>query len=206
MEWQSHTHTQMQTQASKTSSRKRPVKKDKLSLEDYLDFLHSLQAVDLSMNHLNQIIFIHGFRKLHKQTKKVLVDSVNALELMDLRRSTLSQSVSASATLALEDVIVDLNDLGWQECCVTSVYSLNSCTENSPPLDQKPQVTRHLQTSSRAKTSEKSMDANILSGLLPKASQNSRRARKMAPKRRRINGSDALDCASTMDSVSLASN
>ncbi|XP_028790471.1 uncharacterized protein LOC114746409 [Neltuma alba] len=138
---------------------------------------------------------------------KVLVDAVNTLDLMDLPRSTLNQSVSASATLPLEDVIADLNELGWQECCVTSVYTLSSCPENSLPLEQKPQVTKHLQSSSRTKTSEKSMDANKISGGLPKASQNGRRAPKMANKRKRINGCDALDCASTMDSaVSLASN
>lgn len=138
-------------------------------------------------------------------SQKVLVDAVDALDLMDLQRSTLRQSVSAFATLTLEDAIADLNELSWQECCLTSIYSLNSCTENFPPLDKSPQVPKHLQTISRTKASEKTKDIDELHGLLPEASQNSRRANKMKPKRKRNNG-DAHDCASTMDCVSLASN
>ncbi|KAK4255591.1 hypothetical protein QN277_008573 [Acacia crassicarpa] len=204
---ESLSQTQIQTQANKTSSKKRTVKKDKLYLEHYLDFLRSLQTVGLSVKLLNQIIHIHGFRKLHKQPKSVLVDAVNALDLMDLPRSTLGQSVSASATLALEDVIVDLNEIGWQECCVTSVHTLSSCTENSLSLDQKPQVTEHLQTSSRTKTSKKHLDVNKVNGVNTKASQNGQQTTKMAPKKRkRTNGSDAIDSASTMDSISLASS
>lgn len=138
-------------------------------------------------------------------SQKVLVDAVDALDLMDLPRSTLSQSVSAFATLTVEDAIADLNELSWQECCVTSIYTLSSCTENFPPPGQNLLANKHLHTMSRTKAPEKTRDINELCGLLPEASQNGRRAEKMVPKRKRING-DALDCASTMDCVSLASN
>ncbi|KAF7833925.1 uncharacterized protein G2W53_008784 [Senna tora] len=203
MESQSQTQTQTQTQASKAGSKKRPVKNDKLSLEDYLDFLHTHQTLNLTMNHLNQIIHIHGFKKLHRHSKKVLVEAVDALDLMDLARSTLSQSVSAFATLTLEDAIADLNELSWQECCVTSIYNISSCTENFPPPCQNLHANiKHLQIT---KASEKTRSTNEFYNLLPEASQNDLRATKMVPKRKRLDG-DALDCASTMDSVSLASN
>lgn len=143
----------------------------------------------------------------------MLVDAVNALDLMDLPRSTLDQIISSSATLALEDVIYDLNELGWQECCVTSVYSLSnsSCKEKENqtlPLNQYPQLlTTHFSTKSRSKTLKRFCNVDKLSGVFRTSFQNDRHAMKLAPRKRKmISDSESLDCASAVDSVSLASN
>lgn len=48
------------------------------------------------------------------------------MDLVNLSRSTLNESVSSSATIPLEDVISDLKDLDWQECYVTSLHTFSS--------------------------------------------------------------------------------
>ena len=58
--------------------------------------------------------------------QKVLTDAVNTLDLVDPSRSTLNDNASCFAFVTLEDVILDLCDLNWQECCVTSIQTLNS--------------------------------------------------------------------------------
>ncbi|XP_059664341.1 uncharacterized protein LOC132310133 [Cornus florida] len=98
-----------------------------ISLEDYVDFIDSQKQFDLTVNHLNQVIEMHGFKKIHKKPKKVLIDAVDAIELMDPSRSTLEDSnISSCAFITLEEAISDLADLNWQECCVTSIQTLNS--------------------------------------------------------------------------------
>ncbi|KZV35163.1 hypothetical protein F511_06869 [Dorcoceras hygrometricum] len=99
-------------------------KKSKLlSVEDYLDFFDNRDARHLTVNQLLQIIGMHGFRKIRIQ-KKILIDIVSTIELMELRRSTLlNDSVSGDAPLALEEVIDDLKHLDWKECHVTSLLN-----------------------------------------------------------------------------------
>ncbi|XP_047177946.1 uncharacterized protein LOC124844973 [Vigna umbellata] len=74
--------------------KKRPSKKDKLWLDDYLHLLHSRQTLHLTINQLNQVIRIHGFKKIHHAPKKVLVEAVESLDLVDVPRSTLRDNVS----------------------------------------------------------------------------------------------------------------
>ncbi|KAL4620569.1 hypothetical protein ACB092_06G164500 [Castanea dentata] len=99
---------------------------EKVSLENYIDFVLSNKQIDLTVNFLNQIINMHGFKRIHKVQKKVLTDAVNTLDLVDPSRSTLNDNVSCFAFVTLEDVILDLYDLNWQECCVTSIQTFNS--------------------------------------------------------------------------------
>ncbi|KAH1247869.1 hypothetical protein GmHk_06G017671 [Glycine max] len=112
-----------QSQAS--STKKRASKNEKLCLEDYLHLVHSRQTLHLTMNQLHQVIRIHGFKKIHHAPKKVLVQAVESLDLVDLPQSKVSESVSAFAAVALEDVVGDLGELSWQECCVTSVEKIS---------------------------------------------------------------------------------
>lgn len=49
--------------------------------------------------------------------QKEIVDALSKLDLMDPSRSTLRENISPGASLTVEDVIGDLNDLNWQECC-----------------------------------------------------------------------------------------
>ncbi|XP_027172462.1 uncharacterized protein LOC113772110 [Coffea eugenioides] len=102
-------------------------KQPKLTMEQYLDFIHSHKQLDLTVHHLNQIIDMHGFMKIRGPQKSLLLELVKSLELMDPSRSTLEDDgVSSDAFLSLDDVIKDLNELKWQECCVTSLQTLNS--------------------------------------------------------------------------------
>ncbi|XP_022149635.1 uncharacterized protein LOC111018022 [Momordica charantia] len=104
--------------------------KSKISLEDYLDFFSSNNQLLLTVNYLTQIIKMHGYRKINAQ-KSVLREAVSAIDLINPSRSTLEESVSSSASIPLEDVISDLKDLDWLECCATSVVTFSSRSQNS---------------------------------------------------------------------------
>lgn len=45
---------------------------------------------------------------------------------MNPSRSTLRENISSAVSITLNDVMEDLKDLSWQECCVTSIKILNS--------------------------------------------------------------------------------
>uniref|UniRef100_A0A1D1ZE44 Uncharacterized protein n=2 Tax=Anthurium amnicola TaxID=1678845 RepID=A0A1D1ZE44_9ARAE len=47
--------------------------------------------------------------------------TLNAMELMPASRSTLHESISRCAPLAVEEVSRDLGAVGWRECPVASV-------------------------------------------------------------------------------------
>ncbi|KFK40860.1 hypothetical protein AALP_AA2G050900 [Arabis alpina] len=102
----------------------------KMSLEEYVEFFVSKNFIAFTISYLNQILHMHGYRKLHKSQKKVVGEAVDALDLLDLSRSTLKQtgisSSSASASLTLDEVVVDIEALKWQECCLTSLQIINS--------------------------------------------------------------------------------
>ncbi|KAK7264399.1 hypothetical protein RJT34_32008 [Clitoria ternatea] len=194
----------MESQSLATTTKKRPSKKDKLCLEDYLNFLHSRQTLNLTMSQLNQVIRIHGFKKIHHSTKKVLVKAVESLDLLNLPRSTLRESVSAFGAVTVEDVVADLGELNWQECCVTSVEKLGFCDGQSAlpaSSDQSLRVVNH----SKLLTQETKRTDEICCDLIPEASQRSLKATKMVPKRKRNNVRALDSVASIVDSASLAS-
>ncbi|XP_022632772.1 uncharacterized protein LOC106780626 isoform X2 [Vigna radiata var. radiata] len=183
--------------------KKRPSKNDKVWLEDYLHFLHSRQTLHLTMNQLNQFFFlllsqvirIHGFKKIHN-APKVLVEAVESLDLVDVPRSTLRDSVSAFAAVALEEVVADLAELKWQECCVTSVERI-SFSEGKSALPAS------SDESFRVTSLSKSMDE--VRNLIPEDSRRSLKPTKMVPKRKRSKVPASDSVASTVDSASLAS-
>ncbi|KAL1202118.1 hypothetical protein V5N11_015056 [Cardamine amara subsp. amara] len=100
----------------------------KMTLEEYVDFFSSGKTVDFTISYLNQILHMHGFRKLHKSHKKIVGEAVDAVDLLDPCRSTLKQPgvSSSSSSLTLDEVITDIEALKWQECCVTSLQIINS--------------------------------------------------------------------------------
>ncbi|KAF3574639.1 hypothetical protein F2Q69_00063743 [Brassica cretica] len=104
----------------------------KMTLEEYVDYFSSGKSIDFTCSYLNQILHLHGFRKLHHSTKKTVGEAVDAVELLDLSRSTLNQTTlsSSSASLTLDQVISDIEALKWQECCITSLQIVNS--DDSP--------------------------------------------------------------------------
>ncbi|KAK9922745.1 hypothetical protein M0R45_031192 [Rubus argutus] len=117
-------------------------KNQKISLEDYLLLIQSRSHLNLTVSHLNQIITMHGYKKIHKVHKKLLSDAVNTLDLVNPCRSTLRDYISPLVTTKVEDVMADLSDLNWQECCVTSIQTLSSWNGNtddqSPPANDNP--------------------------------------------------------------------
>ncbi|EEF44554.1 uncharacterized protein LOC8285020 [Ricinus communis] len=96
----------------------------KIALEAYLEFLNSQKQINFTSKFLNEIISMHGFKKIQKSTKEVLKEAVDTIELVNLSRSTLSEDeVSSCAFMNLEEVIAALNDLNWQDCCITSIQT-----------------------------------------------------------------------------------
>lgn len=63
------------------------------------------------------------------------MDAVNTIELIDPRRSTLSQNIESLAVMTLKQLISDLRDLNWLECYVTSLQTISSSSGNN--LDQE---------------------------------------------------------------------
>ncbi|EXB78107.1 hypothetical protein L484_004809 [Morus notabilis] len=98
----------------------------KISLEAYRNLIDSRNFSDLSINYLNQIISMHGYKKIHKAPKKVITEAVSSISFANPSRSTLRDEISPSVSATVEAVVSDLNALNWQECSVTSVQSLNS--------------------------------------------------------------------------------
>ncbi|XP_020236353.1 uncharacterized protein LOC109815941 isoform X1 [Cajanus cajan] len=191
------------THSQANSTKKRPSKSDKLCLEDYLHLLQSRQTLHLTMNQLNQVIRIHGFKKIHHAPKKVLVDAVESLDLVDLPRSTLRESVTAFAAVALEDVVADLGELNWQECCVTSVEKVSFGDGQSAfpaSSDQSLRVMSHTQSQA-----QRSKRIDEIRDLIPEAFRRSLKAAKMVPKRKRSSVPALDSVASNVDSASLAS-
>ncbi|CAJ1978820.1 unnamed protein product [Sphenostylis stenocarpa] len=189
-------------QSHGTSTKKRPSKNDKLSLEDYLHLLHSRQTLHLTMNQLNQVIRIHGFKKIHHAPKKVLVDAVESLDLLDMPRSTLSDGVSAFAAMALDEVVADLAELNWQECCVTSVEKI-SFSDGQRVLPASSMLPSSSDQSFRVTSHSKRM--NEIRDIMPSDFRERLKPTKMVPKRKRRNGRALDSVASTVDSASLAS-
>ncbi|KAG6774417.1 hypothetical protein POTOM_021770 [Populus tomentosa] len=97
-----------------------------ISLEDYLHFFLSHKQFGLSPNLLNQIIRMHGFKKIHRISQKALIDAVDKIDLENLSRSTVKEKneISSCTLMNMEDIVADLNKLDWQECRVTSIQSL----------------------------------------------------------------------------------
>ncbi|KAL4572769.1 hypothetical protein LXL04_019552 [Taraxacum kok-saghyz] len=93
----------------------------KLTLETYLN-LNNLDTISSTI--LRKIITMHGFNSI-KVPKKELMDAVRSIKLMDAHHSTLENDfVSSDAFVSLNDVIQDLSEIHWQECCITSIQTI----------------------------------------------------------------------------------
>ncbi|KAL3509146.1 hypothetical protein ACH5RR_028547 [Cinchona calisaya] len=103
-------------------------KPPKLTIDDYVDVFHNRNHFDLlTVDHLNKIIDMHGFNKMHKTQKRIMTEAVKNIELMDPYRSTIQDDgVSSDAFIPLDDVVKDLYEINWQECCITSLQTLNA--------------------------------------------------------------------------------
>jgi len=119
----------------------------------------------------------------------VLTDAVDAIDLVDLPRSTLSESISAFAVLTVEEAVSDLSDLNWQECCVTSIQKFGCCEDRRSfpaSVDQN-----QLQSQSHS--------------LIPETFKRKLEATKLVPRRKRSSIQSLHSSPSIVDSASLAS-
>ncbi|KAH0916762.1 hypothetical protein HID58_031208 [Brassica napus] len=117
----------------------------KITLEEYVDFINSAKSIDFTCSYLNQVHLIFTLIESHSSNLSILIsvdpshsrlpkasqiqqgEAVDAVDLLDLSRSTLNQtSVSSSASLTLDQVISDIEALKWQECCLTSLQIISS--------------------------------------------------------------------------------
>ncbi|KAL4390421.1 hypothetical protein S245_008087 [Arachis hypogaea] len=206
----------MESQVNNASStKKRSVRNDKLLLDDYIHFLRSRHSLDLTMFQLNQIIRIHGFKKIHHTPKK----------FDECQVFIITSVVSAFAVLTVEDAIADLNELNWQECCVTSLEKLCSSNNNSinnnflfPPSSSDPhhsrlQIANHSQFAPKRKISGGGDGEETCCGgreLISKAFRSGMRPEKMVPRRKRsgahVPSGAVCALSATVDSASLASS
>ncbi|VFQ88004.1 unnamed protein product [Cuscuta campestris] len=129
--------------------------KEKLTVEEYLNFIDSNKQLDLIVAHLRenrhcviarftnsliffQIVDMHGFKSLQKTSKNIVLEAVDSLELIGLGRSTLEeQGVSSHVDFTVKEVMEDLAALKWQECCVTSLQTFNGGNRVSTQIQFK---------------------------------------------------------------------
>uniref|UniRef100_A0A5B6YNT1 DUF7787 domain-containing protein n=2 Tax=Davidia involucrata TaxID=16924 RepID=A0A5B6YNT1_DAVIN len=76
---------------------------------------------------------MHGFVKLHKRPKKDLMEVLSTMKLLNPQRSTLDAKILpyGSWPTTVDQVNQDLDDLGWQECAVQSVETLDRTREEA---------------------------------------------------------------------------
>ncbi|WOG98570.1 hypothetical protein DCAR_0417914 [Daucus carota subsp. sativus] len=99
-----------------------------LTVQKYLEFCELHKHSDLTVNQLQKIISIHGFKQLRNE---VLVDAVDSIQLMELTRSTITDdNLSSNAFITSEEAIKDLTCLNWIECSVTSFKTFNSVNDS----------------------------------------------------------------------------
>lgn len=69
----------------------------RLTLEDYVFFFGSRSGKGLTIDLLNQIVFMHGFIKFHHSNKPVILDALNSVELLRPRECPIGSLLSVSA-------------------------------------------------------------------------------------------------------------
>ncbi|CAL9110003.1 unnamed protein product [Musa acuminata var. zebrina] len=103
-----------------------------LTLEEYAGFFrNSHLRHHLSHDQLNQIVYMHGFLKLHRLQKAFIVDALNSLDLMRPDRSTVQGQVATpvGVALSLEEAKQDIAALGWQECPLGSIITVGTAAD-----------------------------------------------------------------------------
>ncbi|XP_010921470.1 uncharacterized protein [Elaeis guineensis] len=101
----------------------------KITLEQYLNFYEDPWRANLLRAHLDQIIVMHGFIKLHNFPKDLVQRYLGSIELIPPTRSTLDEDISSGALLTVAEVAEDLAALGWHECTVRSLRTLKPAAE-----------------------------------------------------------------------------
>ncbi|KAM2994266.1 hypothetical protein FF2_046259 [Malus domestica] len=203
----------MEMASASASGRKRKTtsfQREKMFLEDYLLLIQSNCHLHLTVAHLNQIIGMHGYKKIYKVPKKRFSDAVSSLSLVEPARSTLKDYISPFVITTLEDVVADLADLDWKECCVTSVETLSSWkhTTSAPAAPASPRLDLDLvQYSQLQQSTPLALDSRLYGVVSApnSASETAPPAKKLVTKRRRKRSPIAAGFARALDSFSYGS-
>ncbi|CAL4914074.1 unnamed protein product [Urochloa decumbens] len=111
------------------------IERPRLTLEDYILFFTTRGGKGLNLHQINEIIYVHGFARLHRAPKPVMVDALRSVELMRPRRSTVPLNATApppaaaqatAAALSVDEITRDIEDLGWRECPIGSLLSVRA--------------------------------------------------------------------------------
>lgn len=118
---------------------KERVTKTEIKLEDYEHFLENPFDEAFSYQQLNQIIYMHGFKKIHKRRKAVLYEALSTIDLRKPQRSTLKDDFPPydGSVLTLDQVRQDLQTLLWQECPIQSIEAVHDPTTKDNPAMSK---------------------------------------------------------------------
>ncbi|KAL9244458.1 hypothetical protein vseg_018233 [Gypsophila vaccaria] len=111
------------------NDRRKSVDRKTFSLETYLGFLLTRDRRNLSVDHINKIVSIHGFKK--GSVRKIAEETLNLItNPIHPARSTLKDDIPSSKSVqpivTLTEVVKDLKLLNWQECSITSVKTISS--------------------------------------------------------------------------------
>ncbi|XP_050218008.1 uncharacterized protein LOC126668843 [Mercurialis annua] len=102
--------------------------KKTFTLEVYEHFLENPNSdSSFSIDQLNEVIFLHGFKKIHKRHKSVLYDALSTIDLIKLQRSTLEDNFHPydySPLVSVDQVKQDLDALSMQECPIQSIETV----------------------------------------------------------------------------------
>ncbi|KAJ0980587.1 hypothetical protein J5N97_008842 [Dioscorea zingiberensis] len=115
----------------------------KLTLEEYASFFENPPlGSSFTISQLNQIVFMHGFLKLHHSTKEHILELIGTLDLIPPIRPTIQHrnaSIS-SARLSADELQRDMEAIGWETCRVGSVLSIEPIVSDSTPVHQTKDV------------------------------------------------------------------
>ncbi|XP_009387732.2 uncharacterized protein LOC103974603 isoform X2 [Musa acuminata AAA Group] len=100
-------------------------KAGKIELEQYVHFYLDPGRSYASLAHLKQIVTMHGLNQLHNCPKRHIIECLESIEMMSPARKTLEKSVTSRAFLLADEVVADLTDIGWEECHVRSLLTLD---------------------------------------------------------------------------------
>ncbi|WOL15985.1 hypothetical protein Cni_G24767 [Canna indica] len=85
---------------------------------------------------------MHGLRQQYNRPKMHIIEGLTSIELMPPLRSTLEESIRSPAFLVADEIGADLADLGWQDCHIRSILTvdpqLGAQAENGNDLEAVP--------------------------------------------------------------------
>ncbi|KAB8091490.1 hypothetical protein EE612_016984 [Oryza sativa] len=128
-----------------------------LTLERYHRFFVDPWGTRLTIDHLNHIISMHGFVKLHRSNKgDIMRRLVGQVDLQPPRRSTLHRAAEgppSDAVIAADVVSADVDAIGWTECPIGSVAVLAASPGDAPePVEPDPRPADFVLAGRRARS------------------------------------------------------